>query len=141
VFIGFQAWPAIQILDWVGSVRKRLGTRIRELRHAHRLSQEQLGERAGISYKFLGEVERGAGNPTVDWLEVVSTALGVAISSLFDDDPQTIRFAPLPGKAFSIVRDAHHSLETVLREFAKPVEYRPTRRRPSKRSSGSSADK
>jgi transcriptional regulator with XRE-family HTH domain len=121
----------------VKSVRKRLGTRIRELRRAHRLSQELLGERAGISYKFLGEVERGAGNPTVDWLEAVSVALGVTISSLFEDEPQTIRFPPLPGRAFSIVRDAHHSLETVLREFSKPVEYRPAQRRPLKRPSGS----
>jgi acyl-coenzyme A synthetase/AMP-(fatty) acid ligase len=40
-------------------VRKFLGQRLRALRKQRRLSQERLGDRAGLSGKFIGEVERG----------------------------------------------------------------------------------
>ncbi|MBI4680030.1 MAG: helix-turn-helix transcriptional regulator [Nitrospirae bacterium] len=29
-------------------------------------TQEELGEKAGLSYKFVGEIERGEVNPSLD---------------------------------------------------------------------------
>ena len=40
-------------------IRKGLGKRIRFLRESKGLTQEVLGEKAELSYKFVGEVERG----------------------------------------------------------------------------------
>jgi len=60
-----------------------LGRRIRELRKARNLTQEQFGERTGINYKYLGAVERGQENPTVKVLERIARALGVALWELF----------------------------------------------------------
>jgi len=47
------------------------------------MSQERLAARAGLSYKFVGEVERGSGNPTVDTLAALAGALETDIADLF----------------------------------------------------------
>jgi transcriptional regulator with XRE-family HTH domain len=60
-----------------------VGERVRELRLAHRLTQETLAERSGLSYKFIGEIERGKGNPTLETLHRLSVALGVDIPQFF----------------------------------------------------------
>jgi len=67
----------------VPEVRTALGRTIRKLRQLQGLTQEGLGERAGLSYKFVGEVERGQGNPTVASIEAIATALNVTVAMLF----------------------------------------------------------
>lgn len=56
---------------------------MRELRLALRMTQETLAERSGLSYKFIGEIERGKGNPTLETLHRLSVALGVDIPQFF----------------------------------------------------------
>lgn len=46
-------------------------------------SQEELGEHADLSYKFVGEIERGMVNPSLDSLAGIAIALNVEISELF----------------------------------------------------------
>jgi transcriptional regulator with XRE-family HTH domain len=64
-------------------IRGQVGERLRELRRAHRITQERLAERAGLSYKFVGEIERGQANPTIDTLYQLSKALRIDIYELF----------------------------------------------------------
>jgi transcriptional regulator with XRE-family HTH domain len=54
-----------------------LGRRIRALRLRRELTQEALGERAGLNYKYLGAVERGERNPSLKQLLKIAHALGV----------------------------------------------------------------
>lgn len=61
-----------------------LGKRIRHLRRTKDLSQEELAEKANISSKYLGEIERGKANLTIDITEKISIALNIEISVLFD---------------------------------------------------------
>ncbi len=61
----------------------QLGKRIRTLRRLQKLTIEKLGEKTGISYKFIGEVERGVANPSLDTLAKIAEALGVNINALF----------------------------------------------------------
>jgi transcriptional regulator with XRE-family HTH domain len=104
----------------VTDVRGRVGTRLKQLRQAHRLTQEQLAERAGLSYKFIGEVERGRGNPTLTTLAAISEALGVGLVDLLALDPERPRMTP---RQASQVRDALASLETLV-EWASPAEVK-----------------
>ena len=124
------------------NLRKRLGQRIRDLRQARELTQEQLGERARVSYKFIGDVERGKGNPTVTWLDSVAKGLGVALKDLVADDaPRPVTYLPLSGRAYSTVREVRDSLETLLRrhndlndDSVPPASYRrPARSRTKRR--------
>ncbi len=64
-------------------IRKGLGKRIRFLRKSERLTQEQLAEKAGLCYKYIGEIERGEVNPSLKSMVEVAAALGVNIQNLF----------------------------------------------------------
>jgi transcriptional regulator with XRE-family HTH domain len=59
-----------------------LGRRLRALRKLRKLTQEKLGERARLSGKFVGEVERGVGNPSLDALVRLAGALDVDLGEL-----------------------------------------------------------
>src|SRR5262245_6396638 len=59
-----------------------LGRRVRALRTLRKLTQEELGEKAGVSGKFVGQVERGAGNPSLRVLARIAAALGVELWEL-----------------------------------------------------------
>jgi len=69
-------------------VRSFLGERLRALRKQRGLSQERLGHRAGLSGKFIGEVERGEKSISIDSLYRVSVALEVPLSTLTDVRPE-----------------------------------------------------
>lgn len=61
----------------------RLGRRIRELRVAKQLTQEQAAERAKLDPKHWQDLETGRTNPTLATLVGISRALGVKLSDLF----------------------------------------------------------
>lgn len=59
------------------------GSRVRELRTERGLSQEQVALAAGITPAYLGQVERGQKNPTVQTIERVCGAMSVPLSIFF----------------------------------------------------------
>lgn len=61
----------------MGVFREKVGQRIRQLRKAAGLTQERLARRAGMDYKYLGGVERGERNVTLDNVERIVRALDV----------------------------------------------------------------
>ena len=68
----------------VKQVRTVLGQRLRARRRERGLSQERLGERADLSAKFIGEVERGEKAISIESLFHLSMALEVALRDLTD---------------------------------------------------------
>ena len=48
----------------MGEILKIFGKRVRALRRAKDMTQEQVAERAGFALQSVGEIERGRGNPT-----------------------------------------------------------------------------
>lgn len=69
-------------------IRARLGAALKACRARRRMTQEQLAERAGLSYKFIGEIERGDANPTIATLDRLAGALGVDMSALVTETSQ-----------------------------------------------------
>lgn len=63
-------------------LRKDVGKQIRDLRKSLGLTQEELGEKAELSYKYIGELERGQVNVSLDTLYRIAEALGVTIGEL-----------------------------------------------------------
>ncbi len=59
-----------------------LARAIKRHRSRQRLSQEALAEAAGVHHTYVGLVERGERNPTIDVAERLARALGVKLSTL-----------------------------------------------------------
>ncbi|WP_318627802.1 helix-turn-helix transcriptional regulator [Paenibacillus polymyxa] len=66
----------------MAKLRNSVGERIRTIRKAKGLTQQQLAELSGLDDAHIGSVERGERNFSIDTLEKVLTALNVSISEL-----------------------------------------------------------
>lgn len=65
------------------TVQQRFGKRVRDLRVQRGWTQEQLGEKAGKHWTYIGGIERGTRNPTIEVVEAIAHALEVPIADLF----------------------------------------------------------
>ncbi|MDD2500846.1 MAG: helix-turn-helix transcriptional regulator [Geobacter sp.] len=61
-----------------------LGARIKELRRAKSLSQEQLAELVNLAPKFISRIEVGRSSPSLETIENIARALQVEIRDLFE---------------------------------------------------------
>ncbi|WP_217597881.1 helix-turn-helix domain-containing protein [Cohnella sp. GbtcB17] len=69
---------------------RRLGERIRLLRKQKGLSQETLGGLAELHTNYIGQVERGEKNLTIESLEKIAHGLDISLEQLFRYlDPMT----------------------------------------------------
>jgi transcriptional regulator with XRE-family HTH domain len=64
------------------SARIRFAKRLREERIARGLSQEELADIATLHRTYVGSVERGERNISIDSMERLSEALGLDLSAL-----------------------------------------------------------
>jgi transcriptional regulator with XRE-family HTH domain len=68
------------------SLRDKFGSRVRSIRLARKMSQEEFAELLEISVDFLSLIERGVNAPSFENLEVFSERLGIPVSELFTFD-------------------------------------------------------
>ena len=66
------------------NIAKILGQRIRNYRVEKGLSQEKLAELAGCHPTYIGQIERGEKNATVESVAKISAAMNVSLSTLFE---------------------------------------------------------
>ena len=64
---------------------KRFGARVRALRVARGLSQEELAQNAGLHRTYVGGIERGERNISLVNIKKLAAALGVTLDSLMKD--------------------------------------------------------
>ena len=67
------------------SITKIVGENVRRAREAIGVSQEELGDRAGIDRTYVSAVERGVRNPTVKVLARLAEALAVPTAALLKE--------------------------------------------------------
>ncbi len=63
-------------------IRKKFGIHLRELRVERKLTQEELADRAGMHFTYIGQIERGLRNPSLINLEKLAKALRVNAGTL-----------------------------------------------------------
>ena len=68
----------------MSDIAKMIGQRIRNYRTAKGWSQEKLAELSGCHPTYIGQVERGEKNATIESIEKISKALNVSLSTLFE---------------------------------------------------------
>lgn len=63
--------------------QKRLGKRVAELRRKRGFSQEEFAHECGFHRSYMGAVERGEKNITIQMIEKIAKALGITLAELF----------------------------------------------------------
>lgn len=84
------------------SITRELGLRIRSYRKKKGLSQEELAELCSLHPTYIGQLERGEKNATVESLYKISQGLDLPLSTLFSGVEEIV-----PGNddlSFSIYR-------------------------------------
>lgn len=64
-------------------LRQAFGKRVRALREKLDWSQEQMGEASGLHWTYIGQVERGERNLTLESIQKIAKAFRVKIAELF----------------------------------------------------------
>lgn len=109
----------------VNNLRKELGVQIRNLRKTKGFTQEELGEKADLSYKYVGELERGQVNVSIDSLVRIAESLGVKIGDLFSKEKVTVQKVilkektPLSKLSPKDLQQIQHTLKLLNKVFAK----------------------
>ncbi len=65
-------------------IAKTIGQRIRSYRTERHLSQEKLAEMSGCHPTYIGQLERGEKNATIESIDKIASALGITLSRLFE---------------------------------------------------------
>lgn len=68
----------------MSEISKLIGQRIRNYRTQQKLSQEKLAELSGCHPTYIGQLERGEKNATLESIEKIAKALNVSLSQLFE---------------------------------------------------------
>ncbi len=65
-------------------VSQKFGIRIKELRAARGITQEDLAELSGLSRQYIGDVERGVRNISLANIDKIARAFKITLSELFN---------------------------------------------------------
>lgn len=68
----------------MSDIAKIIGQRIRNYRTQKGVSQEKLAELAGCHPTYIGQLERGEKNATLESVEKIASAMDISLSELFD---------------------------------------------------------
>jgi transcriptional regulator with XRE-family HTH domain len=69
----------------VGDLQKVVGRNLRARRQAKELSQEEFADAIGVHRTYLGDVERGERNISLQRLERIALELNIEARSLLDE--------------------------------------------------------
>ena len=79
-------------------VRSLVAWNLRRFRVAKNISQDELALSSDVERAYVGDVERGTKNPTIDTLAKLAAALDSGIIELFRDVPENSEpLRPLKG--------------------------------------------
>ena len=87
----------------MSEITKLIGQRIRNYRTQQGLSQEKLAELSKCHPTYIGQVERGEKNATLESIERISTALGISLSKLFEKIGDDYSSSNIPLKCYEFL--------------------------------------
>jgi len=67
----------------ISPLHQKFGQKIKELRKKRGLTQEDLAFAIGVDRSYMGFIERGERNPTLDKIGKIARALKVSLPELF----------------------------------------------------------
>lgn len=86
----------------MSEIAKIIGKRIRNYRTEKGLSQEKLAAMSGCHPTYIGQVERGEKNATLESIDKIASAMNVPLSKLFEKIGED-SFDSIPLKCYELV--------------------------------------
>ena len=105
----------------MNGVAKDVGSRVRYYRKQKNISQEKLAELCSLHPTYIGQVERGEKNASIESIYKISCGLGIPVSRLFEKMDGNLTSNSLPNRAYSLMMtmdQAHQELMLSLMETA-----------------------
>lgn len=90
-----------------------IGLKIKEIRKANHLTQEEMGKICGVSGKAVWTWENGTATPTISTIEAISRHFGILKSEIIEEDKL------LQDEKVQDVLNAMHKNENLLALFHK----------------------
>ena len=87
----------------MADLQEIVGRVIRQERQSHQYTIKELGERAGLSEIYVGEIERGQKYPSAKVLESLAQALGLGVEELLELMAEEIRREREPQQVTSVI--------------------------------------
>ncbi len=84
----------IKVYNKVMEIRKVISQNLEKARGA--TSRKKLAEMSGVSYQTIYDIEEGNKSPSIEAIDKISRALGIAPFELLKDAPPTPRLYSLP---------------------------------------------
>lgn len=100
------------------SIKKYVGIRIRQYRNKLKMSQEKLAELSELNTVYIGVIERGEKNPSIDILYRISKGLGIPLAELFKNiDGADGKNDDYPQKLYSLMLDLSPGEQKIIYEI------------------------
>ena len=88
----------------MSNISKIIGERIRNCRGRLGLTQEELAEKCGLHNTYIGQLERGEKNATLESIEKIVLGLGVSYEVLFEKiAPQKTETLGIAAQCYELV--------------------------------------
>lgn len=110
----------------MSDIAKTIGQRIRNYRTQKGLSQDKLAELSGVHPTYIGQLERGEKNATLESIERITSALKISLSDLFekiDEQPDGARNIPLECYEF-VASKSKKEQEQIIKILLEMDEYK-----------------
>lgn len=80
-----------------------IGQRIRSYRLQNGLNQEELAEKCGLHPTYIGQVERGEKNATLESVSKITNGLSLPLSKLFENMGSEAGIENYPAEAYDLM--------------------------------------
>ena len=71
-------------MDLNKDIEKKFGAKLAYIRKSKRLSQMKLAEIVNMNFNYIGQIERGEANVTIQTMIILANALDIEMKELFD---------------------------------------------------------
>ncbi len=93
------------------------GRRIRNYRIQQHMSQEVLAEKCGLHPTYIGQLERGEKNATLESIEKIAGGLSISLSRLFENIGSENDSENIPLEAYRILQERSENEQKKLSQI------------------------
>ena len=86
------------------TIARELGERLRAYRTQRGWSQEEMAERADLHTTYIGQLERGEKNATIESISKVAAALDISLPKLFENISLASSEKDIPSRCYDLIQ-------------------------------------